>query len=236
MSVLASRSVLHVVDDSELHRRPTRTEYTGRALAYDATSDPNDGGSGGGPSGLIYNARTVKEVGPGVEIGTVGSSGAARAPMRYELELTITAALAQFYLYVSHMKSGSTEAAARPTAPAETSRPMKFATMRPAWDPTPTLSIRATSTWTAAAKTSYQTLTSATVHSGIGQAVDPQNGTWALANRTDSTTNLQYRDDFQFVTNPMLNGAGLDLVSGMHPSSAITGVLPVALIIQTTPL
>ena len=62
----------------------------------------------------------------------------------------------------------------------------------------------------------YQTLTSATVHSGIGQAVDPQNGAWALANRTDSTTNLQYRDDFQFVTNPMLNGAGLDLVSGSY--------------------
>ena len=53
--------------------------YGAGTYAYDATSDPTTGGTGGGPSGLIYNTHTVKDVGA-VGIGPVSDSGAARRP------------------------------------------------------------------------------------------------------------------------------------------------------------
>ena len=75
--------------------------------AYDTVVDPTTGGTGGGPSGLIYNTHTVQDVAAAV-IGTASSSGAARAPMRYTLQPVGTGTGAQFYLYVSHAKSGTT--------------------------------------------------------------------------------------------------------------------------------
>ena len=49
--------------------------YGAGTYAYDPTSDPTTGGTGGGPSGLIYNTHTVKDVGA-VAIGSVSGSGA----------------------------------------------------------------------------------------------------------------------------------------------------------------
>ena len=74
--------------------------------AYDPVVDPTTGGTGGGPSGLIYNTHTVQDVAATI-IGTASSSGAARAPMRYTLQPVGDGTGAQFYLYVSHAKSGT---------------------------------------------------------------------------------------------------------------------------------
>ena len=65
-------------------------------------------------------------------------------------------------------------------------------------------------------ESTYQTLVSPTIDSGIGQAVDPQNGNWGLANLTESATSLKYRDDFQFVTGPVLHQTGLQLAAGSY--------------------
>ena len=51
------------------------------SYAYDPNVDPTTGGTGGGPSGLIYNTNTVQDL--GVTFLAYGSSGAPRAgPLR----------------------------------------------------------------------------------------------------------------------------------------------------------
>ena len=75
--------------------------------AYDSTTDPTTGGTGGGPNGLVYNTTTVQLLGAAV-IGSASGSGAPRAPMRYKLAPKgYNDHSADFFLYVSHMKSGS---------------------------------------------------------------------------------------------------------------------------------
>ena len=60
--------------------------YGAGTYAYDPTYDPTDGNdTGNGPSGLIYNTKTVRDLGAAA-IGTVSGSGPARAPMQYELQ------------------------------------------------------------------------------------------------------------------------------------------------------
>ena len=83
--------------------------YGAGTYAYDTATDPTDGNflTGNGPSGLIYNTKTVQDLG-GVAIGTASSSGVARAPMRYELQPVGSSSAADFYMYVSHAKSGTT--------------------------------------------------------------------------------------------------------------------------------
>ncbi len=59
--------------------------YGAGTYAYDPTYDPTDGNDvGNGPSGLIYNTKTIKDLGA-VAIGTASGSGAARAPMQFKL-------------------------------------------------------------------------------------------------------------------------------------------------------
>ncbi|MGB8296743.1 MAG: hypothetical protein WCG85_15045, partial [Polyangia bacterium] len=48
---------------------------------YDATYDPTDGNAtGNGPSGLIYNTKTVQDLGGATSLA-YGVGGAPRAPM-----------------------------------------------------------------------------------------------------------------------------------------------------------
>src|SRR4051794_37013691 len=75
--------------------------------AYGTTPDDTTGGTGGGPNGLIYNTTTVQNLGP-LQIGSSSGTGAPRAPMRYQLAPKgYNDHSADFYIYVSHMKSGS---------------------------------------------------------------------------------------------------------------------------------
>ncbi len=55
--------------------------YGSGTYAYDTNIDPTTGGTGGGPSGLIYNTHTVVDLGA-TQVGTPSGSGEARAPMR----------------------------------------------------------------------------------------------------------------------------------------------------------
>ena len=83
--------------------------YPGSNYVYDTTSDPTTGNftTGNGPSGLIYNANTVQDLARSPSVRQV-PAGRHLAPMRYELALVGTSSAADFYMYVSHAKSGTT--------------------------------------------------------------------------------------------------------------------------------
>ena len=54
--------------------------YGAGTYAYDPTYDPTDGNStGNGPSGLIYNTKTVQDLGGAISLGH-GTSGATAGP------------------------------------------------------------------------------------------------------------------------------------------------------------
>ncbi len=82
--------------------------YGAGTYAYDTVADPTTGNTltGNGPSGLIYNTKTVQDLGA-VAIGTPSTDGAPRDPMRYDLAPVGYGSAADFYLYVSHAKSGT---------------------------------------------------------------------------------------------------------------------------------
>ena len=84
--------------------------YPTASYAYDPTNDPTDGNqlTGNGPSGLIYNTLTVHDLGAVAIGGTPSGSVQPRDPMRYSLQPVQSGAAADFYLYVSHAKSGTT--------------------------------------------------------------------------------------------------------------------------------
>ena len=179
--------------------------YPGSNYTYDPTYDPTDGNdSGNGPSGLIYNANTVKDLGA-VAIGSVGGSGAARAPMRYDLEPVGGSSSSQFYLYVEHAKSGSSSSdVSRRNVEAQEVR-----------SDSANLGANANVMYVgdfngSPGEAYYTTLTA----SGVGQAFDPgYSSNWY----TESATSLAYRDDYQFSTGPVYNGTGgLKLVQSSY--------------------
>ena len=83
--------------------------------AYQATESNGDPTTGNGPNALVYNTKTLQllasvPVDPPSGINNLGSnSGEYREVMRYELApagITPTATN-EFYVYVSHYKSGT---------------------------------------------------------------------------------------------------------------------------------
>ena len=135
--------------------------------------------------------------------------------MRYTLQPIGAGAAAQFYLYVSHMKSGSAGSGQPGTNGYRRNvEANEIRTDAAALGSNAHIIYSGDFNVDSSSEPAYLTMVSSTLDAGVGQAVDAQNGAWGLANLTDSSTGLQYRDDFQFVTNPMLNGAGLDLVPG----------------------
>lgn len=111
---------LDVLSLQELYYDPTVTltaivndlnaVYGKGTYAYDTTvADKTTGNAtGNGGSGLIYNTKTVSEVGNAVLIGTPSGSGESRAPIRYQLQATNgTAANNTFYIYDEHAKADS---------------------------------------------------------------------------------------------------------------------------------
>jgi hypothetical protein len=81
--------------------------YPGSNYKADTTIDPTDGptGTGNGPSGLIYNANTVVDVGAEVVDPSPSSGTDPRAPIRYTLQAAGDGAASQFYMYVEHAKA-----------------------------------------------------------------------------------------------------------------------------------
>ena len=195
--------------------------YGAGTYAYDTTTDPTDGAgtTGNGPSGLIYDTHTVQDLGA-VAIGTVGSSGAARAPMRYELAPVGGNSSDDFYMYVEHAKSGSTSSdMSRRDVEVQEVR-QDAATLGASAHVIYTGDFNVTSSTEAA----YQDMISSTlIPAGVGQAIDPANpaNNWTDTSTfrgllTETAINLQFRDDFQFVTSPFQSGSGLQSIAGSY--------------------
>ena len=193
--------------------------------AYDTVADPTTGGTGGGPSGLIYNTHTVQDVAAAV-IGTASSSGAARAPMRYTLQPVGDGTGAQFYLYVSHAKSGTSSSDVnRRNYEAEELR-----TDALALGPNAHIIYSGDFNLNNSSESTYKTM----IGPGTGQAIDTANpaGNWTDTSQyaglmSESDTKLQYRDDFQFITAPIQNQPGLQLRPGTYTVFANNGSIPV---------
>jgi hypothetical protein len=189
--------------------------YPMASYAYDTTNDPTDGNAltGNGPSGLIYNTLTVHDLGAVAIGGTPSGSVQPRDPMRYTLEPVHAGAAADFYLYVSHAKSGTTSSdASRRNIEAQAIR-TDAATL----GPNAHIIYSGDYNITSSAEAAYHTM----IGAGTGQAIDTLNpaNNWTSTSSfqtllTESATQLKFRDDLQLVSGPMLNQPGLQLVAG----------------------
>ena len=89
-------------------------DYAGanyKMSTYQATQNGSNS-SGNGPNAVVYNANTVNLI-ASVGVGTPGgsSNGEYRQVVRYEFQpVGDTGSNGIFYVYVSHMKSGTTSA------------------------------------------------------------------------------------------------------------------------------
>jgi hypothetical protein len=203
------------------------TIYGPGTYAYDTVIDPTDGNTtGNGPNGLIYNTKTVIDLAAAV-IGSASTSGAPRAPMRYTLQPVGGTSGSQFYLYVSHAKSGTTSSDA-------SRRNIEMTSIR-----NDALSLGNAShlifsgdfNINGSTEQSYQTLISSSLNGGIGQALDPANpaNNWTdsasfITLISETATILQFRDDMQLMTGPTLNDpSGLQLIAGSEMVFANNG-------------
>lgn len=192
---------------------------------YQATQN-GGAGSGNGPNALIYNAMTLQLV-ASVGIGTPSTSSAPRQPVRYEFRPAGGTVSNDFYVYVSHCKSGTTSN--------DLNRRNIEAQLLRADEAT--LSASASVVYVgdfnlgSSSEAAYQTLLAV----GQGQGFDPLNqpGVWEYNSAfrgimTCSCTNLRYRDDFQIVTQNVLNGTGsLKYVAGSYHAFGNNGSVAV---------
>ena len=197
---------------------------------YDTTTDDTTGGTGGGPSGLIFNTKTVQKL-SAVQVGVASGSGAPRAPMRYTLAPKgYNDHSADFTIYVSHMKSGSAgdelsgSNGYRRNVEAQAIRDNAY-TLNDGLNGATSNEVAhiiysGDYNWGGSVENAYQTMISTSIHSGIMKANDTLNpaNNWDSTTSTfkslftESATNVQYRDDVQLVSSPMLNQTGMQLV------------------------
>ncbi len=172
--------------------------------SYQATQSGSNS-DGNGPNAIVYNANTVQLL-ASVGVGTPEGSGNGeyRQVVRYEFEPI--GSNTPFYVYVSHMKSGSTSADA-------TDRGEEATIIR---NNELTLPANASVLYMGDLNSNppEAEFTNFTA-SGQGEAYDPLNFSTAAGNLTESATDLRYRDDYQLMTQNVLGGTGaIDYVSG----------------------
>jgi hypothetical protein len=205
--------------------------YPTANFIYDTTADPTTGNflTGNGPSGLIYNTKTVQLL-SAAAVGSASGSGAPRAPMRYTLAPKgYHDHSADFTLYVSHMKSGDatlgspTTNGVRRNFEAQEIRDNAYA-LNDSLNGATTNEVAhviysGDYNWGGATEDAYQTMISSSIHSGIMKANDTLNpaNNWDTTSAykgllTESATFVQYRDDVQLVSGPMINQPGMQLV------------------------
>ena len=150
--------------------------------------------------------------------------------MRYLLQPLGGTAASDFYLYVSHAKSGTTSSDAN-------RRNIEMTDIR---NDSASLGSAAHVIYTGdfningSSEQSYQTLISSAVHGGVGTAFDPANpaNNWTdsagfLPLISETATDLRFRDDMQLMTGPTLNDAlGLELIAGSEMVFANNGSVP----------
>jgi len=177
-------------------------DYAGASYAmssYQATEVSNSPASGNGPNAIVYNSNTVTllaSVGVGTPTGSNGN-GESRQVVRYEFEPV--GSTPPFYVYVSHMKSGTTSQDA-------VARGEEATIIR---NDEATLPANASVIYTGDLNSSppeaeFTNFTAA----GQGQAFDPLNFSSSTQYWSESSTDLRYRDDYQLMTQNVLNGTG----------------------------
>jgi hypothetical protein len=166
--------------------------------AYQATESGNFAAEGNGPNAIVYNANTVSllaSVGVGSPEGS--TNGEYRQVVRYEFEPV--GGSTPFYVYVSHMKSGSTSADA-------VDRGEEAAIIR---NDEATLPANASVMYAGDLNSTppEAEFTNFTAP-GQGQAFDPANFSTSSEFLSESATDLRYRDDYQLLTQNILDGTG----------------------------
>lgn len=216
---------------------------------YQATESGGDVADGNGPNAIVFNTRTLQllssvPVDPAGGTSKLGSSsGEYREVMRYEFAPAGVAPATsnEFYIYVSHYKSGTGSANENDRFGEAQIIRTNEAVELPA---DARVLYLGDFNITSSGEASYQTILSNTAPNGIyqGQGLDPMNPTnnptinWGttttitniLAMETDSTTDLRYRDDLQVMTTNIYYGAagGLNYVPGTYHTFGNNGTTP----------
>lgn len=208
-----------------------------------------DAADGNGPNAVIYNTQTLQllasaPVDPPGGPGNLGSSaGEYREVMRYEFAPAGVAATPsnEFYVYVSHYKSGTTGTDA-------TDRAQEAAIIRTneAIDLPASARVIYAGDYNVdnSGETGYQTILAASSPDGKaqGQGVDPFNVTnnpninWStstsdtniLLTLTEHSYDLEYRDDLQLMTTNVYDGraGGLQYIPGTYHTFGNNGTTP----------
>jgi endonuclease/exonuclease/phosphatase family metal-dependent hydrolase len=193
--------------------------------------------SGNGPNAVVYNTNTLHLV-DSVGVGTPGGSGNGeyRQVMRYEFAPAgVTAGTNnEFYVYVSHMKSGTGSSNA-------SYRNKEAAIIRSDSAALPS-NARVLYMGDFNSSDSTDLWYEAMIAAGVNAGVDPLNPTptgninWGasttatniLATMDESSTNLRYRDAYQFMTSNVFYGVagGLTYVSGTYHIFGNNGSIP----------
>jgi hypothetical protein len=213
--------------------------------SYQATESGGVVTDGNGPNALVYNTTTLQlvasvPVDPPGGTGNLGStSGEYREVIRYEFAPAsmMPTATNEFYVYVSHYKSGTTSTDL-------TDRNGEAQIIRN--DEADNLPADARVLYvgdynvTGSGEAGYETILAASAPNGIvqGQGIDPLNLSGAttidwgvdslLGVKTESATDLRYRDDLQVMTSNVYYGVpgGLALVPGTYHAFGNNGTTP----------
>ena len=212
---------------------------------YQGTESGGDTADGNGPNALVYNTTTLQlvasvPVDPSGGTSQLGStSGEYREVMRYEFAPAgvVPAVTNEFYVYVSHYKSGTTSAdLVDRNGEAQIIRNDE-ANNLPA---TARVLYVGDYNVTGSGEAGYLVIVATNAPNGIaqGQGYDPLNYPvstsidWGinslLALKTESATDLRYRDDLQVMTSNVYFGAagGLALVPGTYHAFGNNGTTP----------
>jgi hypothetical protein len=189
---------------------------------YQATENYGDPTVGDGPNAIVYNTSTVQLLAsvpvdpPGGTYNLGSSYGEYREVMRYEFAPAgvVPAPTNEFYIYVSHYKSGSTSSDLK----SRTGEAQIIRNDESSLPATAAVIYVGDYNITASDEASYQLILSNAAPNGIaqGQGIDPLNpsanpnvdwGTYTtasgiLAMETESATSLRYRDDLETELSP----------------------------------
>ncbi len=194
-------------------------KYGAGVYAADATTDPTTGAlTGNGPSGLVYNTQTLQVV-SATSLGSVSGSGEARAPMEYQMHPIGFSSAANFYVIVSHAKSGSDSSSI-------TRRNVEATTIANALSALPANShaivLGDFNITGGSAEATYQTLL--TQLDDVARPTDVWNDSNATNQKaissllSESATSVHFRDDIQFVT-PAADPASASAQNGLQYTS-----------------
>ena len=191
---------------------------------YQAKEVNNNPSSGNGPNALIYNSSTLTLL---ASVGLGVPANVSREPVRYEFCPVGGTPAEDFYVYVSHYKSG-TATSGSPTNAAKRQTEAALIRTDEATLPADARVVYVGDFNTSSANDLFANL----MASGQGQAFDPLTGTATpsgafyapVSAYSDSSTSLHYRDDDEVVTQNVLNdAAGLQYISGTYRSFGNNG-------------